>query len=68
MLVSNEDIDDLVDRIVREIRIEEEEGECFNVVVKTCELDVHRDRIYRGLKGIESYIDRKSTNRKLSVI
>ena len=68
MPVSNEDTDDLVDRAVREIRAEEEEGERPNVAAKARELGVHRDRIYRRLKGIGSYIGRKPTNRKLSAI
>ena len=46
MSVSNEDTDDLVDKIVREIRIEEEERERPNVVVKVRKLGVHRNRIY----------------------
>ena len=68
MSVSNEDTDDLVDRAVREIRTEEEEGERLNVVTKTRELNVHRDRIYRQLKNIKNYIDRKLTNYKLFII
>ena len=46
MPVSNEDTDDLVDRAVREIHVEEEEGERPNVAAKVRELGVHRDRIY----------------------
>ena len=68
MSVSNEDTDDLVDRAVREIRTKEEEGERSNVAVKARELGVHKDRIYQRLKDIGSYIGRKSTDRKLSVI
>ena len=68
MPVSNEDTDDLVDRAVREIRVEEEEGERPNVTAKVRELSVYRDCIYRRLKSIESYIDRKPTNYKLSII
>ena len=68
MPVSNEDTDDLVDKTVREIRTEEEKGERPNVTAKVRELGVHRDRIYQRLKDIESYIDRKPTNHKLSII
>ena len=68
MPVSNEDTDDLVDRAVREIRVEEEKRERSNVVTKVRKLGVHRDRIYRRLKDIRSYIDRKSINYKFSVI
>ena len=68
MPVSNEDTDDLVDRVVREIRVEEEEEERPNVVTKVRKLDVYRDRIYRRLKSIESYIDRKLINYKFSII
>ena len=46
MFVSNEDIDDLVNRTVREIRIKEEKRERSNVVVKVRKLNVYRDRIY----------------------
>ena len=68
MPVSNEDTDDLVDRVVREIRTEEEEGERSNVVAKVRKLNVYKDRIYQRLKDIESYIDRKSTNYKFFTI
>ena len=68
MPVSNEDIDDLVDRAVREIRAAREEGKRSTVVAKARELGIHKDRIHRRLKGIGSRIDRKAANPKLSVI
>ena len=68
MPVSNEDIDDLVDRAVREIRTAREEGKCSTVVTKVRELGIYKDRIHRRLKDIGTFIDRKSIDRKLSVI
>ena len=46
MSVSNEDIDDLVDKAVREIRTTREERKCSTIVVKTRKLDIHKDRIH----------------------
>ena len=46
MSVSNEDIDDLVDRAVREIRAAREKGKHSTVVTKSRELDIHKDRIH----------------------
>ena len=68
MSVSNEDIDDLVDRAVREIRAAREEGKRSTVVAKARELGIHKDRIHRRLKGIGTLIDRKPVGRKLSAI
>ena len=45
MSVSNEDIEDLINKVVREIRVKEEKKERSNVVVKTYKFDVYRDRI-----------------------
>ena len=68
MPVSNEDIDDLVDRAVREIRAAREKGKRSTVVTKARELDIHKDRIHRRLKSIGILIDRKPVGRKFSVI
>ena len=46
MPVSNEEIDDLVDRAVREIRAAREEGERSTVAAKVRELGIHKDRIH----------------------
>ena len=46
MSVSNEEIDDLIDRIVREIRVVREEREHFTVTVKVRKLDIYKDRIH----------------------
>ena len=68
MSVSNEEIDDLVDKAVREIRIVREERERSTVTVKTRKLGIHKDRIHQRLKNIESRIDRKTTNLKFSIV
>ena len=68
MSVSNEDIDDLVDRAVREIRVTREEGKHSTVVTKVRELDIYKDRIHRRLRGIGILIDRKSVGRKFSIV
>ena len=68
MPVSNEEIDDLIDRAVREIRAAREEGERSTVATKARELGIHKDRIHRRLKGIGSRIGRKTANPKLSVV
>ena len=51
---SDENIDDLVDKTVREILTERENGERPNVLVKVYELSIHKDRIYRRLKNVGS--------------
>ena len=68
MPVSNEEIDDLVDKTVREIRTTREEGEHSTVVTKTRELDIHKDRIHRRFKDIRSRISRKIVNLKFSIV
>ena len=68
MPVSNEEIDDLVDRAVREIRAAREEGERSTVVAKVRELGIHKDRIHQRLKDIGSHIGRKTVNSKLSTV
>ena len=68
MSVSNEDIDDLVDRAVREIRTAREEGKCSTVVTKARELGIHKDRIHRRLRDIRTLIDRKPVGRKFSAV
>ena len=68
MSISNEDIDDLVDKTVREILAEREDGERSNVAAKIRELGIHKDRIHRRLKDVGSRTTRKPVNSKLSVI
>ena len=68
MSVSNEEIDDLIDRTVREIRVVREKRERSTVTTKTRKLDIHKDRIYRRLKDIESRINRKTVNLKFSIV
>ena len=46
MSVSNEEIDDLVDRTVQEIRVTREEEERSTVTAKTCKLGIHKDYIH----------------------
>ena len=53
---SDENIDDLVDKAVREILVERENEERPNILIKACELRIHKDRIYRRLKGVEPRI------------
>ncbi|ERF74883.1 hypothetical protein EPUS_09422 [Endocarpon pusillum Z07020] len=57
MPVSNEDIDDLVDRAVREIRAAREEGKRSTVVAKARELGIYKDCIHRRLRG-DDLVDR----------
>ena len=68
MPISNEDTDDLVDKVVREILAEREDGERSNVAAKARELGIHKDRIHRRLKNVGSRTTQKSVNCKLSVI
>ena len=68
MSISDEDIDDLVDKVVREILAERENGERSNVTVKARELGVYKDHIHRRLKDVGSRTTRKLVNCKLSVI
>jgi hypothetical protein len=65
---SNADIDDLVAKGVRELLSEYEDGERLNVAAKARELGVHKDRLYRRLKGIGPRTTRKPVNYKLSVV
>ena len=65
---SDENIDDLVDKTVREILAERENGERLNVLVKVHELSIHKDRIYRRLKDVEPRTTRKPVNYKLSTV
>ena len=65
---SNADIDDLVDKGVRELLSEHETGERLNVAAKARELGVHRDRLYRRLKDIGPCTTQKSVNYKLSAV
>jgi Tc5 transposase DNA-binding domain len=65
---SNTDIDELVDRAVREICAEREDGERVNVAAKAREIGVHKDRLYRRLKGVGPRTTRKPINSKLSVV
>ena len=65
---SDENIDDLMDKIVREILAEQENGERPNVLTKARELSIHKDRIYRRLKDVESRTTRKLVNCKLSTV
>ena len=68
MSISDEDIDDLVDKVVREILAEREDGERSNVAVKARELGIYKDRIHRRLKGVGPRTIWKPVNYKLSVI
>ena len=65
---SDENIDDLVDKAVREILVERENGERPNVLTKTRELSIHKDRIYRRLKGVGPRTTRKPVNCKLLTV
>ena len=46
MSVLNEDINDLVNRIVREIRIVREKKKRSIIVIKVYKLNIYKDRIY----------------------
>ena len=65
---SDENLDDLVDKIVREILVERENEERPNVLVKARELSIYKDRIYRRLKNVRSCTTQKSVNYKLSTV
>jgi hypothetical protein len=52
MLKSDTDIKDLMDRAIREIREEEEDEDHPNIVIKTRELKVLKDQLYRRLKSV----------------
>ena len=65
---SNADIDDLMVKNVRELLTEHKNEERLNVVIKTRELEVYKDRLYRRIKNVESRTTRKSINYKLSTI
>ena len=68
MANSNENIDEYVTNVVRDILTERETGEHSVVVEKTREYQVNRYRIERRLKDIGSRTNQKSTNYKLSEI
>ena len=59
MSISDEYTDDLMDRVVREILVERERGLRSIVVEKVRKLDIHKDRIHRRLKDVESHTTRK---------
>jgi hypothetical protein len=65
---SSADIDELVDKAVRELQAEYEEGERRGVAAKTREIRVHKDRLHRRLKGVGPRIARKPVNYKLSPV
>ena len=68
MPFSNGEIDDLIDKAVREIRVARKKEERSTVVEKVHELGIHTDRIHRRLKDVGSYIGRKLVNYKFSII
>ena len=68
MSISNEYIDDLMDRVVREILAEREHGTRSSVTEKARELDISKYRIHRRLKSIGPRTTRKSVNCKLSAV
>ena len=57
MSVSNKDINDLMDKIVRENRIIRKKRKCSTIVIKVRKLNIYKDRIHRRLKNIETLID-----------
>jgi hypothetical protein len=65
---SSADIDELVDKAVRELHAEYEEGEHRGVAAKAREIGVHKDRLYRRLKGVGPRTARKPVNYKLSPV
>ena len=68
MANSNEDIDERVTNVVRDILTERETGEHSVIAEKTREYRVSRHRIKRRLKDIGPRTSRKPTNHKLSEI
>jgi hypothetical protein len=52
MTKSSTDIDELVDKAVRELRVEYEDGEHHGVTVKAHKLGISKDRLHCQLKGI----------------
>ena len=68
MSFSNGEIDDLVDKAVREIRAVRKKRERSTVVEKAHELGIHKDRIHGRFKDVGSYTCRKPVNYKFSVI
>jgi ketosteroid isomerase-like protein len=52
MAESSADLDELVDRGVRELRAEYEDGDRRGVAAKARELGVSKDRLHRRLKGV----------------
>ena len=65
MTDSNEDIDERVTNVVRDIRTEYETGKRPVITEKTREYRVNRFRIQRRLKNIEPRTSRKPKNCKL---
>ena len=68
MPISDEYIDDLVDRVVREILVEREHGVRSSVTEKARELGISKYRIHRRLKDVGSRTTRKPVDCKLSTI
>jgi hypothetical protein len=62
MSKSDTDMKDLVVRAVKEIHEKKEDGDCFNVTIKTRELKALKDRLYHQLKGVGPRIARKLVN------
>jgi hypothetical protein len=52
---SSVDINELVDKAVRELQVEYKEGERYGVAAKTREIRVHKNRLHRRLKGVVPY-------------
>jgi hypothetical protein len=68
MAESSADIDELVDKAVRELRAEYEDGERCGVAAKARELGIFKYRLHRRLKGVGPRTARKPTNYKLSAV
>jgi hypothetical protein len=62
------DIDELVAKDVQELLSKDEAEERPNVTVKTRELGVLKDRLYRRLKGVGPRMTQKAACPKLSAI
>jgi hypothetical protein len=65
---SSADINELIDKTVRELQTEYEEEERRGVAAKTREIRVYKDRLYCRLKGVGPYTARKPINYKLSPV
>jgi hypothetical protein len=68
MAKSSADFDELVDKAVRELRAEYEDGERRGVAAKARELGIPKDRLHRRLKGVGPRTTRKPVNCKLSAV